>query len=156
MAAAMDTEVLKLSRREDDPQSAGASQDDFTITQFCGDWESTNSATAGISRMVISQAGNKLLVHAFGAFAPEPKYWGDVTAEVFTDCAHSTRVRAFRAIYDFGFMESLLQAKTERGVLVIASFNRFKDGSGRSNYFSREFLFRTPPEQSPKPEDLQS
>jgi hypothetical protein len=27
-------------------------------------------------------------------------------------------------------------------VLVVASFNRFKDGSGRSSYFTREFYYR--------------
>jgi hypothetical protein len=38
-------------------------------------------------------------------------------------------------------METHLQAKTEKGVLVVASFNRFKDQSGRSSYFSREFFY---------------
>jgi hypothetical protein len=133
---------LRLSRLEEDPQFASEPQDDFTITQFCGEWESTNPATRGISRISIRQEDKGLRVHAFWAFDPEPKDWGAVTAEVFTDAAHSHRMRAFRAIYDFGFMESLLQAKTEKGVLVIASFNRFKDGSGRASYFSREFMFR--------------
>jgi hypothetical protein len=138
-----DTSVLGLSRLEDHPESASETQDDFAITQFCGEWESTNSTSTGISRIIIKEQDGRLSVHAFGAFEPEERDWGTVPAEVFTDTAHSSRIRAFRALYDFGFMESLLQAKTEKGVLVIASFNRFKDGSGRANYFSREFLFRS-------------
>jgi len=142
MTIAEKTAVLKSSRLEDDPQSALFQQEDFTAAQFCGNWKSTNSATQGIARVIIEEQGGGLMVRVFGAFHPELKDWGAVPAETFTDASHSKRIRAFRAVYDFGFMESVLQAKTEKGVLVIASFNRFKDDSGRSSYFSREFLFR--------------
>ncbi len=49
---------------------------------------------------------------------------------------------AFSAVYDFGFEEVRLQANVKLGVLVVASFNRFRDESGRSNYFGREFFYR--------------
>jgi hypothetical protein len=63
---------------------------------------------------------------------------------VFTDGATSSTSLAFRAFYDLGFKETILQAKVKKGVLVVANFNRFKDGSGRANYFSREFFYRAP------------
>ena len=47
-----------------------------------------------------------------------------------------------RASYDFGFMDVVLHAWVKQGVLVIAIFNRFRDASGRSNYFDREFFYR--------------
>jgi hypothetical protein len=49
---------------------------------------------------------------------------------------------SFSAFYDFGFMETQLQAHVRQGVLIIAKFDRFKDNSGRANYFSKEFFYR--------------
>jgi hypothetical protein len=48
----------------------------------------------------------------------------------------------FFAVYDFDFMRMFLAANMNKGLLIIASYNTFRDGSGRSNYFSREFFYR--------------
>jgi hypothetical protein len=50
---------------------------------------------------------------------------------------------AFRATYDFGFLETRLEANLSLGLLVIANLNTFRDDSGRSNYFSREFFYKS-------------
>lgn len=130
---------IALSRLEDQP--GNKSLEDFTISQFCGDWKSTNSSTRGIARIKVMPRDGGLVVHAFGASNSELSDWGEARAEVFVEAGDPSRIRAFRAVYDFGFLETHLQAKTEKGVLVIASFNCFKDQSGRSNYFSREFFY---------------
>lgn len=142
MATHATTALFRTSRQED---TGLQSQDDFTIRQFCGDWVTTNDSSRGIRRVVITQENDSLRLQAFGALPGNDRDWGMVDAEVFADGASSTRIRAFRAFFDFGFMETHLQAKTEKGVLVIASFNRFKDQSGRENYFSREFFHRVQP-----------
>ena len=49
---------------------------------------------------------------------------------------------AFSAVYDFGFMETLLAAYMKGGILVLDTFNAFKDSSGRASYFTREFFHR--------------
>jgi hypothetical protein len=46
----------------------------------------------------------------------------------------------FTAGYRFDFCETHLQANWNQGLFVLASFTSFKDGSKRSNYFSREFF----------------
>ena len=140
MATSGSMAVGGISRLEDQP--GVGFQEDHTIGQFCGDWVSTNQSTRGIAKIKVRTQDNGLSVHAFGASEPGLSDWGTAPAEVFTDGASSSRIRAFRALYDFGFLETHLQAKTEKGVLVIASFNRFKDQSGRANYFSREFFYR--------------
>jgi hypothetical protein len=139
------TEVLRLSRLEDqsDAGMAPESQEDFSSAQFCGDWTTTNPESSGIARIIVAAHGDGLTVNAFGVLGSEQNDWGTVPAEVFMEGAGSSRVRAFRAFYDFGFMETHLQAKTEKGVLVIASFNKFKDQSQRAHYFSREFFYCT-------------
>jgi hypothetical protein len=132
-----------ISRLEDSPGASTQAGDDTTIAQFVGDWTTTNQNSRGIARVVITPQGQDLLVHAFGAGEPEPHDWGTIPAKVLADGSASSRIRAFHATYDFGFLESYLQAKTEKEVLVMATFNRFKDQSGRSSYFSREFFART-------------
>jgi hypothetical protein len=130
---------LEISRLEDQPGIR--TLEDFSISQFYGDWTTTNSATKGIARIKITPREGGLVVHAFGASQSGTCDWGETQADVFVEAGDPSRIRAFRAVYDFGFLETHLQAKTEKGVLVIASFNRFKDQSGRSNYFSREFFY---------------
>ena len=53
-------------------------------------------------------------MQAFGANTPAPCEWGEVTGTVFSDGAASTTGLAFRAFYDFGFKETILQAKVKR------------------------------------------
>jgi len=39
-------------------------------------------------------------------------------------------------------METQVAANLKYGVLVIQSYNRFRDDSGRPSYFTREFFHR--------------
>ena len=109
---------------------------------YAGTWLTTNSETRGIVRMIVEPRDGRLMVRTFGACLPEACDWGETTATVFADGPASARALAFSAVYDFGFMQTHLQAKVKKGVLVVAGFNRFNDDSGRSNYFSREFFYR--------------
>lgn len=111
---------------------------------FVGCWLSTNRGTQGIAKLVVRADADGLRVQAFGASAPSLIEWGEAKAAVFADSTTSTAGHAFRAVYDLGFKETILQAKVKKGVLVVANFNRFTDGSRRANYFSREFFYRAP------------
>jgi hypothetical protein len=111
---------------------------------FLGWWVSTNRQTQGIAEVVIRDENGRLFVRAFGS-GDSLCDWGETSLDVFVDGPDSTRAYAFHAQLDLGFKETALQAKVEKGVLVIANFNRFKDGSGRPSYYSREFFFRRSP-----------
>jgi hypothetical protein len=112
------------------------------VAPFIGCWLSTNKGTQGIARLIVAHDETGLRVRAFGAGVPSLHEWGEVKAVVFADSATSNVGRAFRAFYDLGFKETILQAKVKKGVLVVANFNRFTDGSRRASYFSREFFYR--------------
>jgi len=134
---------VKYVRDDDRPgKTAAGSARRIDASPFVGNWVTTNRATRGIVRIEVRESGAGLVVQAFGACSPGPCDWGQADASVFADGVDSTTGLSFSATYDFGFMESDLQAKIKKGVLVVAGFNRFKDGSGRSNYFSREFFYR--------------
>ena len=104
-----------------------------------GTWFSTDKKTRGITKLILSQRDGVLKVHAFGACEPAPCDWGEVEGAAFSSGVSSSEGMAFTAFYDFGFMETSLAVYFKGGILVLDSFNAFKDGSGRSNYFSREF-----------------
>jgi hypothetical protein len=122
-------------------ETAVATALDFSV--LLGDWRNTNR-DGGIARIVCSTGRDGgLRVQCYGRVDPSPRDWGTVEAPVFAFTFDSTQGGAFLAIFDLGFLEVRLQANVKAGVLVVATFNRFDDESGRSNYFEREFFYRT-------------
>jgi hypothetical protein len=107
-----------------------------------GTWFATDKQTAGVARLELAERDGAFLVRAFGASTPGPVDWGEVPAVAYAKNVVSGEGMAVSAAYDFGFLESLLAAYTKGGILVLDTFNTFKDGSGRSAYFSREFFHR--------------
>lgn len=107
-----------------------------------GDWRNTNT-NGGISRIVCEESGAGLTVRAYGRALPHDRDWGPVEAPVFAFEFDSTQAGAFLAIFDLGFEEVRMQANVKGGVLVVVTLNRFRDDSGRANYFNREFFYRT-------------
>jgi len=113
------------------------------LTVLLGDWRNTNAA-GSISRIVCEPAGaGRMSVHCYGRCVPEERDWGVVEAPTFAFTFEGREAGAFSARYDFGFEEVRMQANVKAGVLVVATFNSFRDQSGRSNYFDREFFYRT-------------
>jgi hypothetical protein len=130
--------VREADRLDGAPPAAGP----LDVSPLLGIWTNTNPASRGIVRFVLGCRDGILTVRSFGAGSPE-RDWGEVEAErVYTDGIASRNVMSFTARYDFGFLECHLQANMNLGLLVVAGFNTFKDGSGRSSYFSREFYHR--------------
>ena len=129
-----------MSESENKPGLAGTTTG--IPPRLAGEWLNTNSAARGITRIVLAVEGGELVMRAFGACEPSPCDWGEVATCFFAKERCYYESMAFTALYDFGFMESQLLAHVKLGVLVVAKFDRFKDGSGRSNYFSREFFYR--------------
>ncbi len=108
------------------------------LSVLVGDWRNTNPA-AGIGRIVVEpSSGGGVTVHVTSS----TRDWGRVDAPVFAFEFDSDKAGAFLAVYDLGFEEVRLQVNVKLGVLVVASFNQFKDDSGRSSYFNREFFYR--------------
>ena len=124
--------------RADEQMVAGA---DIAPGPLVGTWLNTNSTTQGITRAILAIKGQQITLRIFAAGDPTLD-WGETDASVFATDTSSTEAMAFSAFYDFGFMETQLQAHVRQGVLIIAKFDRFKDNSGRSNYFSKEFFYR--------------
>jgi hypothetical protein len=138
-------ESVKCVKAEDLVEISEIIQDGdaLRLDSLPGIWLNTDSGTHGIVKVVTAVNGSELTVHAFGAGDLDLIDWGEVKADHIYANSVSSRVAAgFTASYHLDFVEIHLQANWNQGLLVLASFTSFKDGSNRSNYFSRDFFHR--------------
>lgn len=136
---------MRYTSATDLPEKAGAEEGPSRVdaSPFVGAWINTNEGQRKrIGAVTMTLRDGALVVHARGGCEPEVCDWGEVVAEVFASDVGAHTAMSFQAVYDFGFLESYLQANVKHGTLVIATCNRFKDGSGRSNYYTREFFYQ--------------
>jgi len=112
------------------------------VTPFVGTWVNTMRDTQSFVKLIVSDQDGKLFVQAFAAASPELCDWGAVEAQVFADRVDSSKGAGFSAHYDTGSIDVAFQVNMNLGLLVLLTFNRFKDGSSRANYINREFFHR--------------
>ena len=118
-----------------EPAANGAALDPAAVD---GDWISVTRRSYGVSRVRTRLTGDTLLVCAAGGGEPRPGDWGEAAA----DGVYALRIGtgfAFRATFDGAATSSRLQTNQVHGVLAVHGFHRFTDGSGRRDYFTREF-----------------
>jgi hypothetical protein len=109
-----------------------------------GRWINTNLSTPGMARVIVAGSDENLSVRILTASGPTPRDWGRAKVDaVYSNGISSPAAMAFVASYDFGDLEARVEANLSLGLLVVATFNTFKDGSGRSNFFGREFFYRS-------------
>lgn len=107
-----------------------------------GSWQACDRNTRGLVRVDLAKKGNDLTVHAFGACHPTPCDWGTVEGIAYAESVSDNQAIAFTAVYRFSFKDTIVTGLLDQGSLIVETFNRFKDGSGRSNYYSRGYFCR--------------
>lgn len=134
--------ALRVVRAEDRIESDGSAPQSINPSPLVGEWVNTNPASRGLTRVVVRRDGGDLYVRVIGARSGSVFDWGEAKVDsLYAASVQSPNATAFSAYYDFGFIEVRLEANLSLGLLVVASFNTFRDKSPRSNYFSREFFF---------------
>jgi hypothetical protein len=109
-----------------------------------GTWVNSDANTDGISKLSVSQ--NRITGVVTG------QVWGACTP---TDCDYGTdtmdllgsntgdRTPEYGVLeYDAGFKTTYITTRFEDGDLVLGHYNVFHDGSGRSNYYSEERMWK--------------
>jgi hypothetical protein len=110
------------------------------LSAFPGTWVNSNPETSGIARLQVTEEHGRLALRVY-AIGPEGLIdWGTADAEPFTATPSSRTGTGFTCVYDFGFAETELQAMLLKGLMVLAQLHRFKDASGRMDYFVREYF----------------
>ena len=110
------------------------------LSHFLGTWINTFRDTRSITRFVLAQESAGYTIAAYVSDGV-----GDLgAAEVVPFAANvdSKQADGFTARYDFGFLEMSLAAYYTKGLIVVSQYTRFKDESGRPDYFNREFFFK--------------
>lgn len=114
----------------------------LSLKDLVGRWHACDKNTRGIVRIVLGTKGSALTVQVFGSCTPTPCDWGVVEGTAYGDNVSSTEAIAFTARYDPGFKEAIVAGQLDNGTLIVDVFNKFTDGSGRSNYHDRAYLCR--------------
>jgi hypothetical protein len=121
-----------------------ASRSDGAISphDLQGIWVNTEGQSRGIVKAAVD-ARDHLRVRVFGAGESGPRDWGwlDVDA-LYAAAPDACKGIGFTATYVLPSAKVDLHANLSKGLLIIASLTSFHDGSGRSNYFAREFFRR--------------
>jgi hypothetical protein len=121
----------------DSPPSAGP----LDTSQIVGTWRNTDrGGSGGTLRLVVTERDGELVVRGFGVGDPEPYDWGETPATPMAQTVAGQSAWAFNCSFDLGFIKTDIAAYGKEGILIAASFNRFEDGSGRADYWTREFF----------------
>ena len=124
-------------------QALGANAGKLSLKNLTGKWHNCDKNTRGLVSVVLGAKGSTLTVHGFGACVPTPCDWGVVEGIAYGESVVATEAIAFSAHYDFGFKETIVTGHLDSGTLIVETYDKFKDASGRSNYYSRVYLCRS-------------
>ncbi|HET9623356.1 MAG TPA: hypothetical protein VFP84_18410 [Kofleriaceae bacterium] len=113
-----------------------------------GDWINFKPSTQYLVRATLRRTADGLRVRVWGSGAHGAIDWGEVEAVPFVAGA-GLAAGGFCARFALDGVETQLATNEKFGVLVIQSYTRFLDGSGRRAQFAREFFRRR--ERTPAP-----
>jgi hypothetical protein len=109
------------------------------FSQWVGNWINSNPDTTGITRLVISQGDGGFFLEVQAVGPDGPIRWGKTPIKTLAGNPASLKGAGFTCCYDFGFATTRLQAMIVKGLIVLGQFHTFKDDSGRTAFFVREY-----------------
>jgi hypothetical protein len=117
----------------------------MNVDRLIGRWLNTDPDTRGLREITIKQTGEKFSVSAVGAGTENTIDWLAKSVRPLANLEEEAGQRGITlaADFDFGFMNAETYLRVNKGVLVIVLFNTFRDQSGRTNYVTREFFYRS-------------
>ncbi len=138
----MDESQQHAFTRADDLPRHQITQWGSAPSELLGTWNNCHKETGQIHALEIHKKDHVFHMRIWGAHKPDPIDWGTVECGLYASAVDSSIIEGLTGFYDFGFMETSVAANVKYGVLVIQTFNTFKDNSPRSNYFAREFFYQ--------------
>ena len=117
----------------------------IAIEAFAGAWKKTNEKTQWIDSLIVETEGDDVYVTIFGSSPPSPSSWGRARAETIYSGGIATgdaRAGAFATRYRFEDFDVEVQANLNLGLLVVATYVRFREAGALHDRFTREFFYR--------------
>jgi hypothetical protein len=146
MTPASSTNEMSAIKRDDTPSGgespypAAAAWVD--LTDLFGTWINTYRETRSLCRFTLAPSASVYSIETVVATESGTQTLGQTEVRPFAPNVNSRKADGFTARYDFEFLEMSLAAYCAKGLIVVSQYTRFKDGSGRPDYFSREFFFK--------------
>jgi hypothetical protein len=125
----------------DEPREAGAGTG-VDLTHLLGTWTNTYRETRSLSRFTLAPSASGYTIETVAATEGGNRTLDKTEVHAFAPNVNSRKADGFTARYDFEFLEMSLAAYCAKGLIVVSQYTRFKDGSGRPDYFNREFFFK--------------
>jgi hypothetical protein len=117
------------------------------INHVEGRWENIKPGNEGITSIVITYNGARVIVHAWGRCVPNDCDWGETPAYAYGNNAKSdvvTSANTLIATYSAGSKETILLIRlAARDRIQVESFIRFTDNTGETAYHARDVFVRT-------------
>jgi hypothetical protein len=112
------------------------------LTHLLGTWVNTYRETRSLCRFILAPSAAGYSIEMVAATESGAKTLGQTEVRPFAPNVNLRKADGFTARYDFEFLEMSLAAYCAKGLIVVSQYTRFKDGSGRPDYFNREFFFK--------------
>jgi len=134
--------TVEWLRRQDLPAGPPPADASLDLEPLAGLWVGADRRSMSVDAIDIATRDDACLLRAAGGDSSGPRDWGVVDATVYAPDVGGAAAIGVTARYDFGFLETTLTGFTKSGILILCTYNRWKDGSARADYFTREFLYR--------------
>jgi hypothetical protein len=131
---------LELPRKQNEARAVPPS---CSASIFVGSWGNTNSEGNGIVSVSFEDTKDGSTMRVFQRDDSGLHDWGTTTVEIYCEAGTASEPAKIKASFDLELIDVFLHGWVKQGVLVLALFRRFKDESCGSNYFDREFFYRT-------------
>jgi hypothetical protein len=113
------------------------------LTALLGTWINSNPDTHSVALVKATDSGGRLRLQVSAVGPGGLIDWGAMDAEVFAATPDSNAGAGFTCTYRFPHGETRLQGMIMKGLLVLAQFHFFNDGSDREDHFLREYFAMT-------------
>lgn len=135
-----------------DAVSPGATRGVLDPSSLLGTWINTNRETRGVARLVVGAKDGAVTLRVLGTHPDGLVDWGPSDQVItYASSANGARATALTASYELKSVRVELEGNFNRGVLVLACYTRYKDGSGRAVFFREYYALRDEPAQVPLP-----
>ena len=110
---------------------------------FGGTWRNTNTTGSAIVSVSFAPTDDGGTMCVQGRDRSSANDWGTTAVEIFDEIDAASEPAKIKAGYDLGSLDIQIHGWVKQGILVLALYRRFKYASALSNYFDREFFYRT-------------
>jgi len=143
MTSASSTNAIKHDDTPsgDEPHKAGPPTG-VDLSHLLGTWINTYGETRSLCRFTLAPSASGYMIETVTATEGGNRTLNKTEVRPFAPNVNSRKADGFTARYDFEFLEMSLAAYCAKGLIVVSQYTRFKDGSGRPDYFNREFFFK--------------